>query len=327
MTRNDDRSIEERIRAELAARADALGLDADALTIRYVLNWGGFVNQSYHVTDGARRLHLKLASEPAYIDGLRRWRRVDALLAARYHAPPMVGWLDIPGTPLEGPLFEHIDGTTAELRTPALLATVAPLLARLHGDAELAARLASDQPPPRCRDTFTGTFIRRFREDLEHVRSHPLPFVPAATVEWIEREIDLLEREATTRPEFAEPADAPIHADLWLGNLLEGADGRVWLLDWDDLMLGDPALDWATLLGPTRADLSLSGHAALPAGARTPGLAKRLPLYARATLLDWLLDPLADWIEAASAPQHLVEVRAEKERLHRAALSLYRATY
>lgn len=323
----DAGEIESRIRAELRARAGTLGLDAGALRVTYVLNWGGFVNRSYHVSDKTRRLHLKLASEHDYIDGLRRWRRVDDRLAERYHAPRMVGWLEIPGTPLEGPLFEHIDGATAEARTPALLGAVAPLLARLHGDAELAARLAADPPPRRCRDTFAGTFLRRFREDLRHVRGHPVPFVPAATVEWIEREIDLLEHEAITRPEFAEPADSPIHADLWLGNLLEGADGRVWLLDWDDLMLGDPALDWATLLGPTRGDVSLSGHRALPADAHAPGVAERLPLYARATLLDWLLDPLADWIEADAAPEHAPEVRAEKERIHRTALSEYRAMY
>lgn len=323
----DGESIEERIEAELLARADALGLNAGALQIRYVLNWGGFSNRSYHVTDGHRRLHLKLASEPEYINGVRRWRGVADLLAARHHAPPMLGWLEVPGTPLEGPLFEHIEGTTPRVRTPAFLDAVAPLLARLHGDAELAARLAADHPPRRCRDTFTGTFIRRFREDLRHVRGDPPPFVPDTLMDWMEREVDALDREATTRPEFGEPADAPAHGDLWLGNLLEGADGRVSVLDWDDLTLGDPALDWATLLGPTRGDVSLSGHAALPAQARAPGVAERLPLYARATLLDWVLDPLADWIEAGTAPEHAAEVRAEKERIHSAALTVYRATY
>lgn len=320
-------SIEEGVKAALADRAGALGLNAATLKIRYVLNWGGFVNRSYHVSDGTRHLHLKLADDADSLDGLRRWKRVAAVLADRYGAPRMVGWLRVLGTALEGPLFEHVDGRVPDARTPALLGSVAGLLSRLHGDAELAARLANDGAPPRCRDTFTGTFIRRFRADLEEVRSHPLPFVPAATVEWIEREVDTLEREAATRPEFAEPADAPIHADLWLGNLLEGAHGRVWVLDWDGLTLGDPALDWATLLGPTRADVSLSGHAALPAQALAPGVAERLPLYARATLLDAVLDPLADWIEADAAPEHAAEVRAEKERIHRAALTVYRATY
>jgi aminoglycoside phosphotransferase (APT) family kinase protein len=323
----DGESIEAAILAELAARADTFGLDRSALTIRYVLNWGGFVNRSYHVSDGRRRLHLKLADEPEYVDGLRAWRQVEGLLAARYHAPPMLAWLQIPGTRLEGPIFEHIDGTVPNVRTPALVRAVAPLLARLHGDVELAARLAADGPPRRCLDTVTGTFIRRFREDLEHVRDDPPPFVSGTLVDWMDRETDAMEREAETRPEFAEPATLPAHGDLWLGNLLEGADGRVWLLDWDDVSLGDPAIDWATLLGPTHGDVSLSGHATLPDEARAPGVAERLPLYARATLLDWVLDPLADWIEAGAAPEHIVEVRAEKERIHRAALAEYRATY
>lgn len=321
-----DGSLETRIAAELAAQADALGLDARAIRVRYVLNWGGFVNRSYHVTDGTHHLHLKLADEAGSLDGLRRWRGVHVLLSERYAAPRMAGWLRIPETPLEGPVFEHIDGSTPQVRTAALIESIAPLLAALHADTGLAARVADGGPPRPCRDTFANTYLRRFREDLDLVRADPPPFIPAPLLGWMEREIDALDAESATLPAFGEIAATPIHADLWLNNLLVDGE-RLWVLDWDDLSIGDPALDWATVLGPTRLDLAPADVAAIPAQARTPGVMARLPLYARASLFDWLLDPLADWIAADEAPEHAATVRAEKERLHHAALALYRRMY
>lgn len=51
-------------RGHLASRAAELGLDAARLRVEYVLNWGGFVNRSFQVTDGDARLHLKLSRDP-----------------------------------------------------------------------------------------------------------------------------------------------------------------------------------------------------------------------------------------------------------------------
>ncbi len=322
-----DGSLEARIAEEIAARADVLGMDTARLRVTYVLNRGGFTNRSYHVTDGHRRFHLKLADQPETLAALERWRGLHALLAARHHAPPMVDWVRIPGAGLEGPLFDHIDGAVPDVRSPALVAAIGPLLGRLHGDRDLAARLAGREPPAPCRDTLRGTLIARFREELEQVGAHRPGFVSARTLEWVRREVDAIEREAWDLPAFAEMADSPIHGDLWLNNLLRGTDGRWWVLDWDDLSLGDPALDWATLLGPTVADPAPLDVSALPPDSVTPAVRERLPLYARAVLLDWVLDPIADWIEADAAPEHAAAVRAEKERIHHAALARYRAKY
>jgi aminoglycoside phosphotransferase (APT) family kinase protein len=250
---------------------------------------------------------------------------VHTLLSDRYAAPRMAGWLRIPDSPLEGPVFEHIDGATPQGRTAGLIESIAPLLTALHADADLAARIATGPPRP-CRDTFARTCLRRFREDLELVRAGCPPFVSAPLLAGMEREIDALDRASATHPAFAEVAATPAHADLWLNNLLVDGE-RLWVLDWDDLSIGDPALDWATVLGPTRADLTPADVDAIPADARTDGVAARLPLYARASLFDWLLDPLADWIAADEAPGHAATVRAEKERLHHAALALYRRMY
>jgi Ser/Thr protein kinase RdoA (MazF antagonist) len=50
-------------------------------------------------------------------------------------------------------------------------------------------------------------------------------------------------------PAFAEPLRSPVHADLWLNNI-QWAGRESWhLLDWDDVRIGDPAADLATLLG------------------------------------------------------------------------------
>lgn len=54
------------------------------------------------------------------------------------------------------------------------------------------------------------------------------------------------------------------------------------------------------------------------------GQRARLPLLGQATLLDWVIDPLYDWIDADASPAHAGEVRAEKQRVHQAALGLYR---
>jgi aminoglycoside phosphotransferase (APT) family kinase protein len=129
-------------------------------------------------------------------------------------------------------------------------------------------------------------------------------------------------------PAFGEAADAPTHGDLWLNNLLVTSEGEWFLLDWDGLALGDPALDWGMLFGPSRTDLRTAADRALPpAITADPAVRERLALYARASLLDWIIDPLADWIDAGESPEHIVEVRAEKERIHRAALAAYRQRY
>ncbi len=324
----EETTLEDRVAEEIAARADALGLDARRLRVTYVLNWGGFVNRSYHVTDGRAPYHLKLAREPESLARLRRWRGVHELLAARYHAPPIVDWVALPGLEWEGPLFPHIDGAVPEVRSPELLAAIAPVIEQLHGDGELAARIAADEAPRPCRDTFLDTYADRFREDLAYVAAHRPAFVSPEALAYFRGEAEALEAEVHAHPAFAEAATMPIHGDLWLDNLIRGSDGRWWVLDWDEMAIGDPAMDWAMLLGPTARDLApLSVDALPPATAADAGLRERFQVYTRAALLDWALDPLADWIDAETVPQHAATVRAVKERQHHAALALYRARY
>src|SRR4051794_26569677 len=82
----------------LRDRAAILGLRADRVRVRYVLNWGGFGTASYHARDGARQVHLKLAPDAEGQAALRRWQGMHQLLERSYHAPTMLGWLTVPGT-------------------------------------------------------------------------------------------------------------------------------------------------------------------------------------------------------------------------------------
>lgn len=316
------------VHQHLAASAASLGLDAARLRVEYILNWGGFVNRSFRVWDGRVRMHLKLANEPEIRDALGRFWELRGMMADRYHAPEAVAWIDVPGTGYAGVLTRWIDGAAPESLGEPLAEEVVRTIDRLHRDRELAARLPAPARPASCADVYRRTYERRAREDLEFQHGQQPPFVPPATEAWMRAEVEALAAAVDAAPTFAEAADAPTHGDLWLNNLLVTPAGAWHVLDWDDLALGDPALDWCMLFGPARGDLRTATDRALPpAVTADAGVRARLALYARASLLDWIIDPLSDWIGATEAPEHVDEVRAEKERIHTAALAAYRRAY
>lgn len=122
-------------------------------------------------------------------------------------------------------------------------------------------------------------------------------------------------------------ASSPTHGDLWLENLLVTPDRSVFVLDWDDLSLGDPMLDVAMVTGPTRAFIEpVSAHDWLLDNPRQASV-ERLAVYSKAALLDWTLDALADYVAASDVPAHAEMVRVEKERIHRAAHAEYMRRY
>lgn len=315
-------------KAHLTERASELGLDPDRLEVEYVLNWGGFVNRSFRVSDGRTALHLKLANGPEYRDGLRRFWELRPRMARRYRAPEPLAWIDVPGTEYAGVLSRWIDGAAPVSLDGRLAEEVVATIRRLHADGELAALLAVPSPPIACADAYLRTYGDRFHADLALVDEARPPFVAPRVRDWMRGEAESIDAAVAASPAFREPADAPTHGDLWLNNLLVARDGAWHLLDWDDLALGDPALDWGMLFGPSRTDLRTAADRVLPpALASNAALRERLAIYARASLLDWIIDPLADWIDAGEAPEHVAEVRAEKERIHRAALAAYLQRY
>lgn len=313
---------------ELTQRAGSQGLHADQLDVSYVLNWGGFVNASFHVTDGTSRYHVKLASDAESEAKLSQWYALGEHLSRRHHAPRVVDWVSLPVSASAGLMFEHIDGATPERLTPELIDELRPILHGLHIDESLAEQLRASHGMTSCGELYRRTYHERFVEDLEFIRASPPPFVTPALLAWFGEEIQTLLHLVTAISAFDEPANAPMHGDLWLNNLLETGDSSLYVLDWDDLALGDPMLDIAMLLGPTRADVQPT-----PArdwfldGPPQRASLERLAVYARASLLDWTLDPLADYIGASDAPEHADEVRSEKERVHRAAFAAYVREY
>lgn len=152
----------------------------------------------------------------------------------------------------------------------------------------------------------------------------PRQVVSSALIRWLEGEVDHLAGRVRAETAFGEDLHSPVHGDVWLNNVLWVDRDSWWLLDWDDLRIGDAAADVASLLGPSAGDLRPLKGVERAASLLTAGQRARLPLLGQATLLDWVIDPLSDWIDADTSPAHAAEVRAEKQRVHQAALRLYR---
>jgi fructosamine-3-kinase len=304
------------------SHAELFGLEASAVEVSYVLNWGGFVNFSYHVSDGDSRLHVKLATTEAAQDALACWHDLDPLLR-RYHAPAVLAQVEVAGA--KGLLFRWLPGAPPSLAED-VAGSILPCAARLWADTELAARLRTDQTITAA-DCYADTYHDRFTADLAAIESAPPLFVEPADLEYMRAQVDALSHRIGETGAFQEEMTSPIHGDLWLNNVLWQSPASWWLLDWDDVKIGDPAMDLAMLTGPTSTDLRPLKRVEMVADDLAPDVKERLPLLGRAALLDWVIDPLADWIDAAVAPELQAEVRSEKERLHRAALALYRELY
>ncbi|MGH7636209.1 MAG: phosphotransferase, partial [Gemmatimonadaceae bacterium] len=174
---------------------------------------------------------------------------------------------------------------------------------------------------------YLHSFHERFTEDLRGIRESRPPFVEPGLLRWLEDEVGVLSQLIESCAAFGEALTKPVHGDLWLNNILWESRSTWHLVDWDDLRIGDPAADLAALIGPTADDprpLKMLGQAE---GGLTSAERERLPYLGRATLLDWVIDPVADWIEARVSPPHERDIRAAKEGIHKRALSCYRALY
>ncbi len=312
----------------LRARAGEFGLRPEWVSVEYVLNWGGFGTASYHAGDGARRVHLKLTPDAGDLAGLRRWRAVRATLETRYRAPTMLGWLTVPGTAYQGPVFEFIDGALLDgFQMPGVLDELLGVVARLHADGELARQLDPAAPPRSHFDCLVSRYTGMLREDLDFVRAEPPPFVSPARLRWLAEQVDALEDLARAGGAFAGAARSVIHWDLWWNNVLVSPSGRWYLLDWDDVSPGDPALDFATAVFPLTCGPAARRWQDFPIPAGDAAFAARMALYRRAQVLDWVIDVLADWIDCREAPAVAAEVRACKQAEHEHFLRLYEAEY
>lgn len=310
------------------AQADGLGLDADRLAVEYVLNWGGFGNASFNVGDGRWRFHLKLTPDPATQEALRRWQRFHTILEARYHAPALLGWLTIPGTPYQGPIFEFVAGEFLDgSRMPTVLNDLLRMVGLLHADRELAQKMNLKEPVRTYLDCFRSRYIETLREDLAFIRTEPPPFVSPTRLRWMSEQVDVLDKLAQESGAFEGEANAVIHWDLWWNNILVNPSGRWYIVDWDDVGLGDPAMDFATVIFPLTCVPTNRDWRDFPIPAQDEAFTTRMAIYRRMQVLDWVIDVLADWIDCREAPSSQAEVRSRKRAEHEQFLRIYEADY
>lgn len=302
--------------------AAAFDLDRDSVVVEYVLNWGGFVNFSYQIRDARHAYHVKLSGSAEDQARLRRWMALAPLLEP-YHAPPILSWIDLGS--VAGPLFPCLPGGAPEF-SGTVVAELVPVLRTLYADKELAEALQPSRAVT-ARAAYLNSFHERFTEDLRGLRDSRPPFVGEDLLRWLEDEVGFLAELVTTTPVFGESLTKPVHGDLWLNNILWMSSSDWYLVDWDCMGVGDPAADLATLLGPTARDPRPLKMVERASSVLTTPERERLSCLGRATLLDWVIDPLSDWIDAGGAPEHEHAVRTEKERVHRRALSCYESIY
>ncbi|HEY0811388.1 MAG TPA: aminoglycoside phosphotransferase family protein [Longimicrobiales bacterium] len=309
------------VRAYFITHASRYGLHPE-LQVNYVLNEGGFVNHSFRITDGVRSFHLKLATSEHSHAELLRWQRVGAQLE-RYRAPGIISWVDVGAA--GGLLFNSAPGVIPYL-DDAVLHEVLAVTRALNADCELADILRDDAQRT-TRDVYFASYHERFVEDLKYIRGARPPFVAGQLIDWLMDEADRLAKIVVRSAAFDQPADQPTHGDLWLNNILWQNSEHWHIVDWDGIALGDPMTDLAMLTGPAANDLTPLKMYDQVAAQLSSVERERLRILGRASLLDWIIDPLSDWIDADVVPAHAQEMRALKERVHTGALALYRELY
>jgi aminoglycoside/choline kinase family phosphotransferase len=287
-----------RVRDSLVA---ALGPDAHA---EHHANHAGVRKLSFAVRVGDRALWAKVAADADEDESLATWARVAGILAERHAAPPVLDVLSVDGrTAL---LFPHLDAPQATRATVhERYDEVGALLAGLHSDTELAELLGGPTTTAEC---FRRIWLQRFEADLDIIEG----YVGKDLHAYLADEVDEL---GALVDSLDAPAHAPVHGDPWHENVLVARD-RLWLLDWEDLSVGDPALDDAIL----RND----------AFGTDPRHWPREPVHTvarRALMLDAVVDVAADWVEAELLTRGDPLVRRRKEAAYLAGLEAYRDAF
>jgi aminoglycoside phosphotransferase (APT) family kinase protein len=292
------------------------------INVKHVFNWGGFVNQSFAISDGADRYHLKITNTVDHISRLERWLKFHDVLELRYRTPKLVAWVDFPKIGFAGLLMEHVDGTNAKLlEHPDLVQQLIEFVRRLHSDVEIQSRLSTTENSKTYCDYFIETYIDRFTADLATIAQNPPPFISDSLLVWMSNETEHLRRRAISTQAFNAAARAPVHGDLHEGNILVTAN-EWFVVDWDDLSLGDPAVEFAVLFWPLMYK-GLDWRTLLTAD---DSFTERIELCLRAQLLDEVIDTVADYVEAGIVPSKQVETRLAKKLRHEEALEKYRIT-
>ncbi len=316
------------VKAHFDAHAPRYGLEGRGVTVEYRFYGGSLQKRHFTISEGAAAYHLKLADAPRRLAGLRKWHNLRDILHERYRAPRILDWIDIPDTGYGGLLCEHIPGHPADLgASPYVTREIADLVSQLHADGELSAMLLPLTPEGTCADYFNGVWARRLRRDLADIEAQPPDFVASETLEWMKAEALAVERAVAGMEAFSPRASSPVHGDLWPGNILAADDGRIRIVDWDDIALGDPALEFAVLLEPIMEMNPKASLADLLRREPDAAFRQRFETCLRAQKLYAPIEAAAEYIEAEALEDRADAVRAERRAQYRETQRAYRRRY
>lgn len=299
-------------------------LDLNKIKVEPIINWGGFTNSSFTISDDKNRYHLKLAQSPS--PELSLFFKVSKILHIRYHSPMALAWIEIPDIAQCGILFESVESKPFEALSRSTVLKIAEILKALQNDYEIKQILSP--MPIDCKQTYLNAYNERFESDLGFIETNLPSFLSEQTFDFLKEESIKLKHIVLKSRSFDEIVATPIHSDIWAGNILMKEDGQFNLIDWDGLKIGDSALDFAMLLGPSgnqfgrREDPLKFGLENI-----SQAIEDRIRIYYRAILLDWSIDPLSDWIEVRNKPEWIDLFRPQKERDHKMAFGIYQELY
>ena len=281
-------------RVQVALEA-ALGPDAH---VEHRFNHTGTDKLSFAVHVGGRALWVKVAASEDADWPLTTWSRSwPSCWPARCPAPARHAGrrrADRVGVPVhrrtrrdQGALHERFDQARS-------------VLTGLHGDATSADLLG---PPTTTAECMREVWLERFVADLDIIEGYVAKDLHAYLADEVEALGILVD-------ELDEPVHAAVHGDPWHENWLVAPD-RLWLLDWEDLSVGDPVVDDAILR-----------HDALGTDPQHWPHTRAHAVARRALLLDAAVDVAADWVENTDPV-----VRALKESAYLAGVEAYRAEF
>lgn len=331
----DLKATEQEVAKWAAQHGHTLGFQGSKIEAAYIWNPGGFVNQSYRLTDGITTRHVKLVKEENTPE-LQRWAKISDDLTNRYRAPRLVREVTqeiIPGYSY-GLVFEFIQGEPlGTISDPqAVIEKVLPVLNQLHMDKQIENAVSSIENRQKLTysDAFIEEYIARFEEDMEVIRAerHVLSFVTDHMIDWFDFEVNQLKQLVEEHPCFQKPATDIVHNDLNWQNILCGEHEDYWIIDWDNLSVnGDAAMDYSVLLWPlyrtkewplwTERVSRLAGEEVI----------ERMEIYFRAKLLDDVIDVLADYIDAERIPDVREKTQTRAKEIHLRAYPEYRRLY
>ncbi len=327
---------EQQVQQWAREHAEELGLDVAEITVSYIWNPGGFVNQSYCLFDGVTKRHVKLAPV-RNVSLLKQWASIQAHMSAFYHAPSLIMEINkeiIPGYPY-GLVFEFLEagplGTAAavDVITEQVLAAVS----RLHKDNVLEKMLTQGRKHRTYMDAFAAEYISRFEGDLEVIQAHReviRSFVSDETMTWFGSEIQLLKELVSQHPSFQSFAAGVVHNDLnWQNVLVEPQNNeQFWIIDWDNLSAnGDAAMDYSVLLWPLYSTGEWARWKRLLEKLTDGETLARVELYFRAKLFDDVIDVLADYIDAEDIPDVKERTQERAKKIHLQSFALYKEKY